>query len=216
MSKLINQVRVLLCLLLLAGNTCYAAEGAFETKSETKSRLAPAASTDVRPATTTSYIDKPRPTYVIQAAQTTLFVDYVDWPGEKEKERFSKLNICLIGDSDIEKASAFIDKPRDTGKLNFKFLKLKNLKLAADACHILFIGKSEENKLSAILSEISGQPILTVSDIDSFVDNGGMIGFIEKEISGKTTIKFEVGRKAIQSAGISVNAELLAIASDVK
>ena len=53
--------------------------------------------------------------------------------------------------------------------------------------------------------------MLTVSDIDNFADSGGMIGFVTND----NKIKVEVNTKAVTSAGLRVDAQLLEIAVKV-
>ena len=61
------------------------------------------------------------------------------------------------------------------------------------------------------MAALRGQPVLTVSDIGNFAESGGMIGFVTDD----NKVKVEVNAKAITSAGLRVDAQLLEIAVKV-
>jgi len=78
-------------------------------------------------------------------------------------------------------------------------------------CHILFISKSEDKRISAILQSIN-TGILTVSDIGLFIEHGGIIGFIIVD----NKVKFEINLKASEKAGIKISSKLLKLAKSIK
>lgn len=51
------------------------------------------------------------------------------------------------------------------------------------SCHILFIGQSEQEQLPTILSSIQSLSILTISDIENFALQGGVIELYKGEQS---------------------------------
>jgi|GEM_PF-240853 len=74
-------------------------------------------------------------------------------------------------------------------------------------CHMLFISKSEEAYLPAILSFLRGKPILTVSDIDRFVYQKGMIGMQMEQ--GRVRIQVNFDRT--KGEGLEISAKLLRV-----
>lgn len=85
---------------------------------------------------------------------------------------------------------------------------------SADAmrgCHVLFISASERKRLPSILAALRGYSVLTVSDMDNFVDSGGMVQFVMADDRVRMTI--DVG--AASNARLKISAKLLGLANAV-
>jgi hypothetical protein len=74
-------------------------------------------------------------------------------------------------------------------------------------CQMIFICKSEKSQLKQILSELDSGAILTVSEIDGFAENGGIIHFYLE--GGK--VRFEINPVAAQHDGLRVSSQLLSL-----
>ncbi|MFT3781974.1 MAG: YfiR family protein [Nibricoccus sp.] len=77
------------------------------------------------------------------------------------------------------------------------------------ACHILFVGKSEAARLDEILQAVQGKAILTISDIDRFAHNGGMIAFLWEH--GR--LEMEINVPKAEGCRLSISAKLLRLSS---
>jgi len=89
--------------------------------------------------------------------------------------------------------------------------KIKNGKDNITDCHLVFIGQSEQQQLSAILQQLKRTNVLTVSDMSGFAQNGGMIGFIIE--NGR--VRIEINLDTVHSAGLKISAKLLEVAKIV-
>ena len=78
-------------------------------------------------------------------------------------------------------------------------------------CQLLFISKSERNRLKEIFASIHGMNILTVGETDNFCQSGGAINFIMHE--GK--VRFEINVTAAEKAGLKISSKLLNVAKIV-
>jgi hypothetical protein len=72
-------------------------------------------------------------------------------------------------------------------------------------CHVLFISRSEAERLEKILASLKGRNILTVSDIDDFAVHGGMIRFLIEN----NKIRLRVNLEAARSANLVISSKLL-------
>ncbi|MBV9484204.1 MAG: YfiR family protein [Acidobacteria bacterium] len=81
----------------------------------------------------------------------------------------------------------------------------------AQACSILFISTSEENRLPAILAAAQQWRILTVSEIKHFSERGGIIELLRQQ----DRIRFEVNLTAAQDSHLLLSSELLKVATRV-
>ena len=79
-------------------------------------------------------------------------------------------------------------------------------------CHVLFVGKSEENHVVQVLGMVQKWPVLTVADFDGFAYRGGTIGFIRED----DRVRFEINEESANKAGLKVNAKLLYLGKIVR
>jgi YfiR/HmsC-like len=82
---------------------------------------------------------------------------------------------------------------------------------AMRACHVLYVGDGEHNRAEAILREIDGAPVLTVSDGADFARRGGIIAF---EVQNKT-VRFTANTRSASTKGISLGSDVLRLAREV-
>ena len=148
--------------------------------------------------------------YLVKAAFIYNFIKFVEWPAGKAISKQPNIDICVVGDSKLIKANE-VFKAASTPKLSLTLTEEKNWRNAPSHCHILFISRSEDEKMGSILAGLRDQPVLTVSDIDDFAEQGGMIGFVPSD----NKIKIEVNTKSVTAAGMRVDAQLLEIALKV-
>ena len=81
----------------------------------------------------------------------------------------------------------------------------------AEACQILFISTSEEERLRAILHYLHERPILTVADIPNFARVGGIIGLNTVE----DRIRFNINVDAANAADLKFSSKLLRLGNIV-
>ena len=79
-------------------------------------------------------------------------------------------------------------------------------------CHLLFISPSEKGRLPEILARLGKTPTLTVSDLEEFARQGGMVGFYKE--SGK--LRFEINTRAAEQTGLKISSRLLQLARIVR
>lgn len=150
--------------------------------------------------------------YHLKAAFLYNFAKFVQWPSEAFENSHTPIIFCIYGLDPFKDAIASIEN-----KLISK-RKLIIRKIGQDIeklkeCHIVFVSLSNKSKnLSDILYRIKESPILTVSDIKGFTDEGGIIGLIKKD----NKIRFEVNLDAADKSHLKINSHLLRLAIDVK
>jgi hypothetical protein len=75
-------------------------------------------------------------------------------------------------------------------------------------CNILFIARSEKDRLDTVLQQARGRAILTVADTAKAAEQGVMINLSLDDGS----VKMEINQQAVESAGLKVSAKLLSLA----
>lgn len=148
--------------------------------------------------------------YQVKAAMLYNLVKFVDWPRETSSDSQTPFKVCVIGRNPF---GSFLDTLN--GK-TIKGRKLQSVQLSQSedmgACQVLFISSSEKRNLATILDTAGSSSLLTVSDISSFADSGGMIGFVEVE--GK--VRLEINLEAARQANFKISSQLLKLARIVR
>ncbi len=141
----------------------------------------------------------------VKAAFVYNFARFTVWPAHDS----SAFRLCIIGD--VFSTEAF-------DALNGKSVHDKPVEIihidaptVSDGCDLLYISGSHAARLDELVSQFGGQPVLTVSSIDGFIDHGGIIGF--RIIDNK--VRFEINVSAATRAGLSISSRLLSLASRV-
>ena len=144
--------------------------------------------------------------YEIKAAFLYNFVQFVKWPPGVFSSPDAPLNIGVLGDDPFNGAleDTIHGETVDGHKVVVKHAQ--NLDDLRD-CQLIFVARSEESKVDQILSTTGPRPILTVSEIERFAENGGDIDFY---IAGGK-VRFEINATAARHAGLKLSSQLLAL-----
>jgi hypothetical protein len=118
--------------------------------------------------------------YQVKAAYLFNFLKFVEWPGDPLADTHGHWVIGIVGDN------PFGDELTQTisGKtVQGHELQIKRFQPGEDlhTCHVLFISVSEKKRLPSLLAALSGSSVLTVADMDHFIESGGMIQFVMEE-----------------------------------
>jgi hypothetical protein len=145
--------------------------------------------------------------YKVRAAYIFNFARFIQWPPDTFHSPSSPLVIGVLGrDPFIPSLQAALNGALVEGRP----VQIKEVDTPADlaAIHILYVGRSEEERISDDLSVLRHRPILTVSDARGFLEQGGMIKFsIEDE-----KIVFTVNAHALERSGLKASSQMLQFA----
>jgi hypothetical protein len=150
------------------------------------------------------------PEYDVKAAFLFNFTKFVEWPLAAYTDEHSPLKLCVLGENPFGKAlKVLLDEEVGGRRLAFTHLETAtNL----ETCHVLFVSRSERDRLPQILAGLHNAPVLTVGEMPAFIDQGGMINFI---LEG-SKVRFDVNQEAAERAGLKISSRLLALAKHVK
>lgn len=148
--------------------------------------------------------------YEVKAAYLYNFGKFIKWPPSATSSD-PNFPICIFG---TDPFGASLDTIASGESLDGKRLSVRRINSASEVhgCRILFISRGERDRASGILSAVKQLPILTVSDMPDFVDDGGVIGFVMQG----DRVRFQVNLPAAERAGLSLSSELLKVAVSVK
>lgn len=123
----------------------------------------------------------------------------------------SLIFICVYDNSDFFQKLEQVYQRDDS--LYASRIKLRMIEPDQDiiGCDMVFIGRRSISRLQDFLDVVEGKKILTVSDIEGFIKNGGMIELVM--VSQKTSLQINYGK--IKRHGIQISSRLLNLADVV-
>lgn len=135
---------------------------------------------------------------------------FVDWSERLSPDDSSPFVVCVLGEDPFGRSLEIL-----TSK-TIKDHQMAVRRLASPAltepCHILFISSSENARLEEILDSVNGSGVLTIGEMDRFVDRGGIIGLKRR----KNRIGFEVNLGAAEAARLTISSKVLSLALRVE
>lgn len=165
--------------------------------------------------------------YQVKAAFLYNFIKFVDWPEEEAADSNKPIIIGIIGKDPFGSAFESVKDNLVKGRkvVIWRFKGIEKLKKSAEndnseqhpeiesirKCQLLFICQSEKEKLNEIIKLIKDHSILTVGDIQGFLESGGIINFVVDE----NKVRFEINAIAAKGAKLEIRSQLLRLARKV-
>lgn len=129
---------------------------------------------------------------------------FVQWPAPHVNEKNQEIfDICILGKKNSVMA-AINPERKATSDVQVVVSYINDVPFL-DECHILYIDQSEVGRLGDVLQSVANQPVLTVSDIDGFVDNGGCIELVTRN----DQTGFNINPRAAHHSQLKFSAQLL-------
>jgi YfiR/HmsC-like len=146
---------------------------------------------------------QPPSEYQVKAAFLYNFVKFVEWPATPE-EQTRPIELCVLGKDPFR---GELQRAVDGKAVSGRSLIIRQMSeaSAAQSCHVLFMAVSEAGRVADILKTVAAWNILTVSELDRFLDRGGMINFI---MQGQR-VRFEINPAAAVRARLTISSKLL-------
>ncbi len=142
--------------------------------------------------------------YSIKAAYLYNFAKLATWSSSSFANEKQPVTIGVFGKNPFGSALRRLALKKRVHGRRLVIRHLRSLK-ELSGCHVVFVCKSEEARLSAVLVALQDIRALTVSDIDGFARHGGVIGL--RTAANKMT--FEVNLDAADRAEIKLSSKLL-------
>jgi hypothetical protein len=148
--------------------------------------------------------------YQVKATFLYNFTQFTDWPDGAFSSTNAPIVIGIVGEDPF--GSTLDDVVRGEVVRGHP-LVVKRLRADEDlrSCHVLFISRSEKERHAAILTGLHGHPVLTVSETDRFLENGGVVNLLMV----KDRVRFEINSSATDRAGLKISSKLLNLATRV-
>ncbi len=141
----------------------------------------------------------------LKAAFLYNFAKFAEWPAESDLA--GPITLCVLDDRGAEDALALLVKG---ASINGRPVTVAR-SIARDrlrSCHLLYIAAGDTATVDAIVGELKGTPVLTVSAGERFARHGGIVGLL---LEGNK-IRFAINPVTAQRAGVRLSSRLLSLA----
>jgi hypothetical protein len=148
--------------------------------------------------------------YQLKAEFMERFTRFIDWPEASFPAPEAPFVFCTLGEVSF---GEYLESMAAEHKVKGRRLVIRRLTSPTQLqeCHLLFIARSERERLKAILSQVVGKPILTVGDTSGFASAGVIINFfMEREF-----VRFEINLDAARETGLKFSSKLLKLGRNV-
>ena len=144
--------------------------------------------------------------YQTKAAQIYSFTKFIDWPPKKFPSAESPFVIGVYGADDI---TDFLRESFQTRRIKDRPVEIRHLTNKAElpGCHIVFVSRSERDRLGPVLYEMRHENILSVGESENFLKSGGVINFLN--VDGAT--RFQINFSAASRESLKVSSKLLPV-----
>lgn len=145
--------------------------------------------------------------YEVKAAFLFNFMHFVHWPDSAMTNAGAPLLIGVLGEDPF---GSILEKTIKDETVHGRSLAIRRKRQIVDlkGCHLVFVCRSESAQLGNILGALHGFSTLTVSDIDQFCRDGGMIGLVSE--GGR--IRLEINQAAAEQSKLKISSQLLRLA----
>ncbi len=149
--------------------------------------------------------------YKVKAGFLFNFAKFVEWPAASFDSPKSPIVIGVMAE---DASSPVLQQVLDGKMVNGRLISVTPLQDAAglSRCHMIFLGRTVNDRFEDILKRSKGLPVLTVGEAEQFAEKGGMIGFVREDENFRLQINLETATQA----GLKVSAKLSSIARIVK
>lgn len=134
---------------------------------------------------------------------------YTAWPPDSIPNPQGKLQLCIFGEDPFEGYLSPLEG-RTAQQIPITIRQLQKIEETAN-CNVVIIHRDQAPVLSKLLRYLNDKNILTVSDIEHFAQNGGMVELAKEG----EKISLHINTNAIGNARLNIQGPMLKLAKIV-
>ncbi len=148
----------------------------------------------------------------VKAVYLYKFLLFIEWPEGTFAEADDTITIGIYDFAHLGDVLMPVEGKRIHGRrLVIKRYKKGETGAWWKKCQLLFIRSLPETRMKEVLKSLKGRPVLTVSEMPGFIEQGGMVNFFMKDGS----VRFEINKSAATQVGIKFRSRLLRVADRI-
>lgn len=149
--------------------------------------------------------------YQVKAAFLYKFCLYVEWPPNAFASAEAPIVLGVAGPDSLITELTNVTKNHT---INGRSLQVRHIdsNTSLTGLHVLFVARSEQNRLPALVSQAQKLPLLLVTESPTGLDDGGAINFAVQD----NRVRFDVGLDSVNRQRLHLSAQLLKVARTVR
>ena len=149
--------------------------------------------------------------YAIKAVFLYNFLNYIKWPDQPDASGTPEVRLCIVGKDPFGDTLTAIRK-KISAEWNLRIVHIAiDQPLPDTSCHIVFISRLEPAH-AVVSGSLSSAGVLTVSDIEGFAENTGIVEFAQR----KDKIRLIINVDRLKEANLKASSKLMKISEIVK
>ena len=144
--------------------------------------------------------------YSLKSALIYNFAKFTQWP---EVSNHTTIDICYF--NDLYRPALDVLSGKKIAEHSVVIRQVENID-EIDTCQLVYIDKSKRDILNRLFIKVKGKPILTVSDIVGFYDEGGMIEITVSD----NRLRFLINLDSVNMSSLVLSSQMLKLAIDVR
>ena len=146
----------------------------------------------------------PSKEYQIKAACLLNFARFIQWPEATFAGPAAPIVVGVLGDDPFGEV---LEQTFQGESVDGRLFVIKRSRQVEELkkCHMLFVSRSEKDRVPGILAALGTASVVTVGEIDGFASRGGILNFYVE--GGKT--RFEINANAAKRNGLPISSQLL-------
>jgi hypothetical protein len=142
----------------------------------------------------------------VKAAMVSKFPQFVEWPPTALADG-STIDLCVASAGALQFELEELAAGETLGSRQLTVRRVQRSE-DIDRCHVLFIRGAAVPANRGLLQRATGRPVLTVSDDQKFLDQGGIVQL--RQVGGR--LRFDIDAGAARKAGLRISSQLLQLA----
>lgn len=149
--------------------------------------------------------------YQVKAAYLLKFGSYVEWPPQAFEQRDSPFVIGVLA---ADAVAEEVERAAVAAMVEGRPVQVRRLEpsdAGTTGAHMVFIDRSRSGQLADTLALVRGRPLLTVTESEQALAQGGMINFVIVE----NKVRFDIALAPAEAGQLKISARLLSVARRV-
>ncbi len=145
--------------------------------------------------------------YALKSVFLYNFCHFIDWPDSSFTSPNEPLIIGIVGNDPF--GSSLRESVAGETYHN-RPIVIEHYRTPKDIkhCHLLFVPRSENGQVDAILKAIDSKSVVTVGETEDFLNHGGMIALP----TDRGRVRLKIKPETMRAANLSVSSKLLRVA----
>lgn len=145
--------------------------------------------------------------YALKSVFLYNFCHFIEWPDSAFASPNDPFVIGIVGDDPF--GSSLREAVAGEAYRNHPIV-IEHYRSAKDIrhCHLLFVARSENSHVDAILGALNSKSVVTIGETEDFLDHGGMIALP----TDRNRVRLRIKPSTMRAANLNVSSKLLRVA----